>query len=105
MEKSIVNFLLGESDYDGFWFHEKPLDKRGQFWWRRNLRQEIKTLSGKKIECWIKTGHGQGKEFMFDLSAAPRVGEELMIPGVLIYKTVERIVHDIDNNRLIICTN
>lgn len=41
--EALVAFLLGEDELNGEWF-ERPLNERGQFWWRKNLRETMAPL-------------------------------------------------------------
>lgn len=38
---AVITFLLGEGPLDGVWFGEKHPTERGNFWWRKHLRQNI----------------------------------------------------------------
>lgn len=46
----ILNYLYGESDYDGAWFGEIPKGKTGMYWWRRELKQAILNWHNKELE-------------------------------------------------------
>lgn len=35
----VISFLLGEGPLEGVWFGEKHPTERGNFWWRKHLRQ------------------------------------------------------------------
>ncbi len=36
---TVIAFLLGEGPIDEVWFGEKHPTERGNFWWRKHLRQ------------------------------------------------------------------
>lgn len=54
------------------------------------------------IDVWIKTGLGKGPEYMFTLPAVPRVGDEIYLNGMI--REVTRVLHDIDNLRVVVFT-
>jgi hypothetical protein len=37
----VIEFLLGQGPLHGCHFGEKPDNERGNFWWRRHLRQAL----------------------------------------------------------------
>lgn len=36
--RTVLRFLNGEGPIDGVWFGERPADAKGNFWWRRHLK-------------------------------------------------------------------
>src|SRR5688572_17263379 len=66
-KKSIIDFLLGSESYDGYWWDDKPKDKRPPFWWRTKLREEIQSLREQLKEKeetinWYREGIARGDE-------------------------------------------
>lgn len=44
-QKEILNFLLGSSGIDNFWFGDKHPTEKGQFWWRNRLRKAFQEVA------------------------------------------------------------
>jgi|SRR6478609_2895378 len=60
------------------------------------------------FDLWIKTGLGQGPEYMFKSQATPRKGDDIYITtakGDKLSKEIARVVHDPENNRVIVFTH
>jgi len=52
-----IDFLCGKQSYDeagDVWFSDNHPDKRGKFWWRRELREHVAALEDQlKDRAWI----------------------------------------------------
>lgn len=49
-KQDIIEFLCGAGTYDGYWWGDKPQDKRSPFWWRTNLREYVTGLQSRVSE-------------------------------------------------------
>lgn len=54
----IIKFLLGESDYDGYWYGDQA-DHRPPFWWRIPLRTYIEGLQEENKRLKENYDHSQ----------------------------------------------
>lgn len=53
-----------------------------------------------KTECWFKSLEKGFDEFVQELSAVPRVGEEIIAQAK--YMFVQRVVHEVEQDRVVI---
>lgn len=38
---NIIEFLCGEKPFDGVWFSQRHQTEKGEFWWRKHLREYV----------------------------------------------------------------
>ena len=56
-----------------------------------------------KIQVSIRFNYGGGMKLDIELTALPRIGDEILMGGLI--KTVTKLTHDIENDRVIVYTN